>query len=133
MLRRSWYLHGKLMSASTGLPDVSWLNESAELMNEADWHRLDGGFVALQLLGDALPPATSIEPSDTLLLLFNALHQNVIFPLVSEALADTRWQRELDTYEPDAKVIEVTDSYTVHAQSVAVLVSPLEKKPPTEL
>ena len=133
VLRRSWYLHGKLMSASTGLPDVSWLNESAELMNEADWHRLDGGFVALQLLGDALPPATSIEPSDTLLLLFNALHQNVIFPLVSEALADTRWQRELDTYEPDAKVIEVTDSYTVHAQSVAVLVSPLEKKPPTEL
>ena len=43
VLRRPWFLHGNHTSKLSGLPDVSWLNASAQLMSEADWHRPDGG------------------------------------------------------------------------------------------
>ena len=126
VLRRSWYLHGNLLSASTGLPDVSWLNESAELMSATDWHRLDGGFVALQLLGDALPENTQLEPSDTLLLLFNASRRNVMFPLKSTSLAGIGWIAELDTSSPDADSVPVNEQYHVQPQSVVALVLPVQ-------
>ena len=125
VLRRNWYLHGNLMSASTGLPDVSWLNESAELMSDTDWHRLDGGFVALQLLGDALPENTQLDSSDTLLLLFNASRRNVMFPLKSTSLASTEWIAELDTSSGDADSAPVHERYHVQPQSVVVLVLPV--------
>ena len=125
VLRRNWYLHGNLMSASTGLPDVSWLNESAELMSETDWHRLDGGFVALQLLGDALPENTQLDPSDSLLLLFNASRRNIMFPLASTSLACSEWIAELDTSSPDVNSVPVNEQYHVQPQSVVVLILPV--------
>ena len=126
VLRRPWYLHGRYMSASTGLPDVSWLNASALLMEEADWHRPGGGFVALQLMGDALPDGSDLEPSDTLLLLFNATHENLEFSLLSEHLAGGRWTLVIDSSQGDEKarpLIGQTQSgkYLVSQQSVAVM------------
>lgn len=110
VLRRSWYLHGKHRSASTGLPDVSWLNASAQLMSEADWHIPGGGFVALQIMGDAIPPGVDLEPSDTLLLLFNGGVSDVSFPLTSNCLAGERWYMELNSAEPDS-VMEFTKNH----------------------
>ena len=126
VLRRNWYLHGNLMSASTGLPDVSWLNESAELMSETDWHRLDGGFVALQLLGDALPENTQQKSSDTLLLLFNASRRKVMFPLASTSLACNEWIVEFDTSSPDINSVSADERYHVQPQSAVVLVLPVQ-------
>ena len=128
VLRRTWYLHGNVISASTGLPDVSWLNESARLMSEADWHRLDGGFVALQLLGDAIPENYPVDASDSLLLLFNACHRDVLFPLDSDSLAHSEWIVELDSSKPDAPARTVREHYQVQPQSVAVMVLPTQDR-----
>ncbi len=123
VLRRPWYLHGEHISRSTGLPDVSWLNMKATLMTEADWHRPGGGFVALQLMGDAIPDSVNDEAADTLLLLFNASHQDVTFPLTSEALAGRRWELHLDSNAPDAAPAQiVSGQLTISRLSVCVLV-----------
>ncbi|ASJ72535.1 glycogen debranching protein GlgX [Granulosicoccus antarcticus] len=100
VLRRNWYLHGQHRSISTDLPDVVWLNRVAMLMSEADWHSANGAFVALQLMGDAIPEDQDIEPSDTLLLLFNGSRDDVSFPLTSEQLAGETWLLEIDTAQP---------------------------------
>lgn len=126
VLRRAWYLHGTHFSLSTGLPDVSWLNASAIIMEESDWHRPGGGFVALQLMGDALPPECKLPASDTLLLLFNGSHADVEFPLESKYLAGLQWTLEIDSGIPDPEDqiysgSAVTGSYRVSGQSVAVL------------
>lgn len=125
VLRRSWYLHGTYLSSSTGLPDVSWLNASAIIMDEADWHKPGGGFLAVQLMGDALPPDCEDPASDTLLLLFNASHEDVEFPLQSQYLAGLQWTLEIDSSEPDpagptSDNSPVCGSCLVSSQSVAV-------------
>ena len=120
VLRRSWYLHGKYRSLSTDLPDVSWLNSSAELMSEADWHIPGGGFVALQLMGDAIPPDVNVQPSDSLLLVFNGGTSDVLFPLSSRCLAGEQWYLELDSSAPD-NVMDFTKShYLSQGKSVTV-------------
>lgn len=122
VLRRAWYMHGNNLSSSTGLPDVSWLNISAALMTEADWHRPGGGFVALQMMGDALPTGVSEEASDTLLVLFNGAHKDAVFALESRYLAGSSWSVELDSSAPDANTRQVSDNLIVKALSVVVLV-----------
>lgn len=122
VLRRGWYMHGDHVSKSAGLPDVSWLNVAAKLMTEADWHRPGGGFVAMQLMGDAIPEDITLEPSDTLLILFNGGHQNATFSLVSAHLAGATWSLELDSGTPDAERRDVTRNLLVKALSVVVLV-----------
>lgn len=97
VLSRQWYLHGNHLSSSTGLPDVSWLNIAAELMTQADWHDAEFGFVALQLMGDAIPEGVEEAASDTLLVLINGGSQDVLFPLVSDKLAGRNWQLLLDS------------------------------------
>lgn len=121
VLRRSWYLHGRHQSVSSGLPDVSWLNASAELMSEADWHTPGGGFVALQLMGDAIPPGVTISPSDSLLIFFNGSQFDVHFPLESSFLAGDRWYLELDSADTDSVMEITTPRYQSVGKSVTVL------------
>ena len=105
VLRRPLHLHGRQHSVTTGAADVSWLNARAESMSEADWHLPDNQFLALQLAGDAegYPVAGSaIEAGDSLLLLFNASSEDVRFPLQSDALCGSQWQRLLDSSEPES-------------------------------
>lgn len=115
VLRRTWHLHGNHFSKSTGLPDVSWLNTTAELMSEADWHRPGGGFVALQLMGDAIPTDSVVKPSASLLLLFNGSTTDILFPLRSKRLAGDNWYLEIDSAQPD-RMMKFTE---VHFHSVA--------------
>ncbi len=121
VLRRPWYLHGEHRSASSDLPDVVWLNKTANPMSEADWHSANGGFVALQLMGDAIPAGQAVDPSDSLLLLFNGSHGDVEFPLEAEQLAGTQWALEIDTAQPELSAAAVTDTYVCQALSVVVL------------
>lgn len=121
VLRRSWYLHGIHKSPVSGLPDVSWLNKSAGLMSEADWHNPGERFVALQLMGDAIPPDKALAASDTLLLLFNGSHHDVKFPLVSDRLAGRRWRVLLDSAQPDIGECDVQREQMCQQRSVAVL------------
>lgn len=121
VLRRPWYLHGEHRSASTGLPDVLWLNKQAELMSEADWHCADGGFVALQLMGDAIPARHQLEPSDTLLLIFNGGKQKVAMPLESTQLAGKHWSLQIDTARPEISGLPCDSHVDCAGQSVVVL------------
>ena len=121
VLRRSWYLHGNFLSASTGLPDVSWLNTRGMLMSEADWHVPGGGFVALQLMGDAIPTDQNIAASDTLLMLFNSSTESVRFPLSTVHLAGSQWLLELDSALGEDHSVSVTNIQLCQAQSVVVL------------
>jgi len=121
VLSRQWYLHGNHISASTGLPDVSWLNIHAELMTESDWHDAKTGFVALQLLGDAIPEGQEAAISDTLLLLINGGNQEILFPLESEKLAGQSWQLLVDSAESVHKNPMVSGEQLCSGKSVQVL------------
>lgn len=121
VLSRQWYLHGSHFSTSTGLPDVSWLNSHATLMTESDWHDVQIGFVALQLMGDAIPEGENEASSDTLLLLINAGDQDISFPLVSENLAGRSWQLLLDSAKPHHKISLSTGEQLCPYKSVLVL------------
>lgn len=121
VLRRSWYLHGRHVSESTGLPDVSWLNDGAELMLDQDWHKTDGGFVALQLMGDAIPEGQNVDASDTLLILINGSKNEMVFPLQSAQLAGKKWQLLVDTANPVHTNPTVSGEKLCHWKSVQVL------------
>jgi isoamylase len=121
VLSRQWYLHGNHLSVSTGLPDVSWLNVEAELMTQSDWHDAELGFVALQLMGDAIPDGEDATASDTLLLLINGGDQDVLFPLVSEKLAGLSWQLLVDSAKPDHTVPMVSSEQLCPCKSVQVM------------
>ena len=124
VLRRSWYMHGKYTSASTGLPDVSWLNRQAQTMEGGDWHQpASGGFVALQLMGDAIPETSTVAASSTLLLMFNASKNDVVFPLVSSSLAGKQWILQISSADPDGSLAgKVTEHCRVPSSSVVALV-----------
>ncbi len=121
VLRRSWYLHGEHRSASNDLPDVVWLNKAAMPMSESDWHSANGAFVALQLMGDAIPDGEHIEPSHTLLLLFNGSRDDIGFPLDSDQLAGADWLLEIDTANPDSASKNIEHQIDCQAHSVIVL------------
>jgi len=121
VLRRPWYLHGKCLSSSVGLPDVSWLNAQGMLMSEADWHLPGGGFVALQLMGDAIPAEHNIAASDTLLVLFNSSNDSIRFPLSTVHLAGPQWVLEIDSATDDESLPTATSIQLCQAQSVVVL------------
>lgn len=121
VLRRPWYLHGKHSSSSTGLPDVSWLNTKGLLMSEANWHAPGGGFVALQLMGDAIPKEQNIATSDTLLILFNNSNESVQFPLSTPYMAGSQWILEIDSASDDDCTAAVTNIQLCHVKSVVVL------------
>jgi isoamylase len=121
VLSRQWYLHGNHLSISTGLPDVSWLNMHAELMTHSDWHDAEVGFVALQLMGDAIPESENETASGTLLLLINGGDKDILFPLVSAKLAGPSWQLLIDSAEPDHILPMVSVEQLCPGKSVLVM------------
>ena len=121
VLSRQWYLHGNHLSVSTKLPDVSWLNVDAELMSSSDWHDSERGFVALQLMGDAIPEGEDQKASDTLLLLINGGEQDVKFVLKSAKLAGSRWQLLISSAEPDHTKPIVSGEQLCPCKSVLVM------------
>lgn len=121
VLSRQWYLHGNHLSVSTGLPDVSWLNADAGLMRQSDWHNSTRGFVALQLMGDAIPEEEDEKASNTLLLLINGGKQDISFPLKSEKLAGRHWQLLIDSANPDHKMPIISGEQLCISKSVMVM------------
>ena len=100
VLRRSWYLHAQQVSDS-GHADVVWFRRDGSIMSDQDWHDLDDRFLGVQLAGDAVPDTpgypADINPSPSLLLLFNASDSAVDFPLDSTGLISDCWHSELNT------------------------------------
>lgn len=121
VLTRQWYLHGSHFSDSTGLPDVSWLNTEAKLMTQADWHNAEIGFVALQLMGDAIPDDKNEKASGTLLILINGGENDLLFSLISPELAGVNWQILISSAEPDLAKSQAGSEQLCPCKSVLVL------------
>ena len=125
VLRRDRHLHGAVRSAASGLPDASWLGPDARPMGERDWHG-DGRFLALQLVGDAVPPDGLEEIGSTLLVLINGGSDEVRFPLDGATLAPGRWGVVLDTASangapsPDGETEDAGDTLVSASRSVLV-------------
>ena len=100
VLRRERHLHGEIASPTTGLPDASWLGPSGDTMDDGGWHRA-GGFLALQLVGDAVVPGGGERAGATLLVLINGGEASVSFPLDTAAIAPGDWGVVIDTDAED--------------------------------
>jgi len=121
VLRRPWYLHGDIKSASNALPDVSWLNSNSGLMSEADWQSAENRFVALQLIGDAIPAGFNEDSSDTLLLLINGGNEDINFSLESKDLAGERWELLIQTADTETSSASITGSQWCPWKSMQIL------------
>ncbi|MEO1089199.1 MAG: alpha-amylase family glycosyl hydrolase, partial [Pseudomonadota bacterium] len=131
VFRRSHFLHGRYRS-TTGIPDVTWLNEAGEPMRENDWHAAGRRTLGVLLCGAAGPemvngPADGID--ETFLVLFNAAREERTFQL--PALPGTAaWRRVIDTVDAalgsEGGLIATQDSYPLAAHSLAVLMSTRE-------
>ena len=98
VLRRERHLHGEVVSPTTGLPDASWLDASGGVMDGDGWHGA-GGFLALQLVGDAV--VRGERAGATLLVLVNGGEASVSFPLDTADIAPGDWRVVIDTDAED--------------------------------
>ena len=69
-------------------------------MDDDGWHGA-GGFLALQLVGDAVAPGGIERAGATLLVLVNGGDAEVDFPLGGEAIVPASWQVAIDTDTED--------------------------------
>jgi len=90
-------------------------------MTESDWHNGLKGFVALQLVGDAIPEGENELASSTLLILINAGDQDILFPVVSEFLAAGSWQLLIDSANPNHTMPIVNADQLCPGKSVLVM------------
>ena len=108
-----------------GVKDLSWLDPSGEEMGDEAW---ESGFVrclGMRLAGDAIGETDERgEPivSETVLALFNAHWDGVPFTLPAHQ-EDCRWERLIDTAEPDCEpsYMEGGTQYDLRGRSVVVL------------
>ncbi len=102
-VRRRQFFQGRRLRG-IGIKDLSFLEPSGQEMPEESWNM---GFVRCMGMRVTVDPASSdLDPTEkavgrTLLILLNAHHETVPFMLPTLVHADRRWERQLDTYEPD--------------------------------
>jgi isoamylase len=123
-LRRRKFFHGRLLRGSD-VKDISWFEPSGAEMNDETWNRDDVHCLGVRVAGDA---ADELDESGervighTLLLLFNAHHEDVPFRLPSQSRGES-WERILDTSEPftPPRHFRSGTRYLLEGRSVAVL------------
>jgi glycogen operon protein len=122
VLRRRKFFQGRPLRGS-GVKDIVWLEPSGREMTDADWDTGHARSLAVLLPGDAIDETDDHGErivGDTLLLLFNAHHEKVVFRL--PRLPEDRWQRVLDTADVDLKRgFAGRGRYVAEGRSVAVL------------
>ena len=123
-LRRRKFFHGRLLRGS-GVKDISWFEPSGAEMNDEAWNRDDVRCLGVRVAGDA---ADEVDESGervighTLLLLFNAHHEDVLFRLPSQKRGES-WERILDISEllTPPRNFRSGTRYLLEGRSVAVL------------
>lgn len=123
VLRRPWFLHASNFSPSTGLADIQWLGAAGTRLDEMAWHDPAARCLGVLLAGDATAAnpstAAAVAPCDTLLLLFNAGAEAVLFRL-PEVRNATGWRFLLATADDFPNPLAAAASVTLPARSVAV-------------
>jgi isoamylase len=121
VLRRTTFFAGE--PDSRGLPDIAWFRPDGRRMARRDWE-VRGGPLGIFLNGDAIRSVSEQdEPirDDSLLLLFNAHHEQVEFVLPARRFG-RRWEVALSTAEPDAPAQERPARATVPVESRSIVV-----------
>jgi glycogen operon protein len=121
VLRRTTFFAGE--PDPRGLPDIAWFRPDGRRMARRDWE-VQGGPLGIFLNGDAIRSVSEqAEPirDDSLLLLFNAYHEQVEFVLPARRFG-RRWEVALSTAEPDAPAPEHLARATVPVESRSIVV-----------
>ena len=122
--QRRRFLKGKALRAA-GDKDVAWIAPGGHEMAEEDWKTPEGQCLGMLLAGDAIDELDEHGQhivGDTFLVLLNASHLPVPF-LLPGARTRARWERVLDTGEPEAPGGDPGPRgvYTMKPRSVTVL------------
>jgi glycogen operon protein len=105
--------------------DITWFEPSGKTMGEEAWsagfNQCFGCVLAGDLVGDVDERGEPIV-GDSILILMNAHYEAIPFTLPTR-FKNQRWQRIIDTADPQAPEEEVpaNEPYTLHGRSVAVL------------
>jgi glycogen operon protein len=100
ILHRGRFLTGAVHE-KLNVKDVSWFEPRGEEMNDAAWADPHAKSIAMLLDGRAQPTGLLRYGSlSTVLLLFNASHEEVVFSLPSVAHGEG-WRHVFDTFQPD--------------------------------
>jgi glycogen operon protein len=132
-LHRRRYFQGRRIRGG-GVQDVAWLSADGHEMTDEAWTAEGSKSLGMLLSGDAIEEATErgeVIVGDSLLVLLNAHGEQVPFTLPGLD-ADQRWQRVLDTADPDAaeRPFKSGGCYPLQSQSLAIfkLTPPLHER-----
>jgi glycogen operon protein len=120
IFRRSRFLTGEL-NADLDVKDVTWIDVSGREMRLRDWNDQTTHCFGMMIDGRAQPTGVRQKGSDaTVLLIFNAHHENVAFTL-PRCAGGSIWTLLIDTnYEqaPAPAAFEIGDVYETRAKSL---------------
>jgi glycogen operon protein len=123
-LQRRRFFHERRIRGSE-IRDVSWFGPDGAEMDDKSWSTHFARCFGLRLIGSALDEVDAYGTAivgDTLFIMLNAHHGGVRFVL-PEHEAGQRWERILDTAEPDwRRPHRLADhSYRLRGRSLAIL------------
>lgn len=127
--RRHWFHGLKIHHAES--KEIAWLDFGGKEMSDEDWSNCNIRCLGVRLAGDLHSETDEFgKPitGDTVLILFNAYHEEVVFVLPPNEKME-RWKLVFDTAVADtaAEPVELKESYTLHGRSVAVFSSTHEQ------
>jgi glycogen operon protein len=138
-LRRAEFLTGEFLPAAD-IKDLTWLKVDGTEMTAAEWSDPHARSLGMRLAGVPPEGAESDDPAaGTLLVLFNAYHEELPFVLPEAGAESTQWEVLLDTRSAEPPLVDgappvydVGDEYPLGGRSVAVLrrVPPERSAPP---
>jgi glycogen operon protein len=107
------------------VPDISWFQPSGEEMSDEAWNAGFAQCLGVRLPGDLIGDVNDRgEPitGDSIVMLVNAHHESIPFTLPSRGDGE-RWERLIDTADPDAEraAYQGKERYEIKGRSVVVL------------
>jgi isoamylase len=125
VLQRRKYFHGRAIRGAEA-KDIYWLDAAGHEMDDQDWNAPFARSIGVLMVGNALDEVDERGRQvrgDTVLLLLNAHHEEVLFklPTVSDG---TAWMRALDTIAPcvDERPYEGGQTYPLQGRTLAAFV-----------
>lgn len=122
ILHRGRFLTGQLHE-KLDVKDVSWFQPNGDEMTEEAWGDAHAKCIGMLLDGRAQPTGLIRYGSlSTVLILFNAAHEDVVFSLPSVAHGES-WRHIMDTFQPDdinEHHVDFGSEYTVRSRTTVL-------------
>lgn len=115
LLRQTHWLHGDRRDNHWGLPNISWLDEAANVMTAEQWTDSTRKILLMLLIGQA--EDVGVKSDTAALIVINNSDRELRVPLSTPSLPIGRWQMLLNT-------ADCSNTETALASSSHVLISP---------